>query len=39
MAKLGFDRAYAGSELFRKIIADDTARFGKAVQAAGIKAE
>jgi len=39
MAKLGFDRAYAGSEQFRKIIADDTARFGKAVQAAGIKAE
>ncbi len=36
MAKLGFDRAYAGSEQFRKIIADDHARYGKAIEAAGI---
>jgi len=38
-AKFGLDIAYAGSEPFRKLIADDYARFGKAVQAAGIKAE
>jgi tripartite-type tricarboxylate transporter receptor subunit TctC len=35
--KLGFDIAYAGSEPFRKLIADDHARFGRAVAAAGIK--
>ena len=37
--KLGFDIAYSGSEPFRKIIADDYARFGKAVAAAGIQAK
>jgi tripartite-type tricarboxylate transporter receptor subunit TctC len=39
MAKLGFDRAYAGSEQFRKIIADDHTRYGKVIQAAGIEAK
>jgi tripartite-type tricarboxylate transporter receptor subunit TctC len=36
-AKFGLDVAYAGSDQFRKLVADDHARFGKAVQAAGIK--
>ena len=35
--KFGFETAYAGSEAFRKLIADDHARYGQAVQAAGIE--
>lgn len=38
-AKLGLDVSYAGSEPFRKLIAEDHARFGGAVQAAGIEAK
>jgi tripartite-type tricarboxylate transporter receptor subunit TctC len=34
--KFGFELAYADSETYRKIIADDHARYGKAIQAAGI---
>jgi tripartite-type tricarboxylate transporter receptor subunit TctC len=36
MRKFGFDVRYSGSNEFRKLIADDHARYGKAVQAAGI---
>jgi tripartite-type tricarboxylate transporter receptor subunit TctC len=36
-AKFGLDIAYAGSEQFRKIIAEDHARYGKAVQSSGIE--
>ncbi len=36
-AKFGLDIAYAGSEQFRKIIAEDHARYGKAMQASGIE--
>jgi tripartite-type tricarboxylate transporter receptor subunit TctC len=34
--KLGFELAYAGSDDFRKLIAADHERYGKAIQAAGI---
>jgi tripartite-type tricarboxylate transporter receptor subunit TctC len=34
--KFGFELAYEGSDAFRKIIATDHERYGKAVQAAGI---
>jgi tripartite-type tricarboxylate transporter receptor subunit TctC len=36
MRKFGFDTVYAGSDEFRKVIAGDHARYGKAVQDAGI---
>ncbi len=36
-AKFGLDIAYAGGEQFRKIIAEDHARYGKAVQSSGIE--
>ena len=36
-AKLGFDLAYAGSDAFRKIIATDHERYGKAIRDAGIQ--
>jgi tripartite-type tricarboxylate transporter receptor subunit TctC len=36
-AKFGLDITYAGSEQFRKIIAEDHARYGKAVQSSGIE--
>jgi tripartite-type tricarboxylate transporter receptor subunit TctC len=36
-AKFGLDIAYAGSEQFGKIIAEDHARYGKAVQSSGIE--
>jgi len=36
-AKFGLDIAYAGSEQLRKIIAEDHARYGKAVQASGME--
>jgi len=36
MRKFGFDHAYAGSDAFRKLIADDHARYGEAIRAAGI---
>jgi tripartite-type tricarboxylate transporter receptor subunit TctC len=34
--KLGFELAYAGSDEFRKVVASDHERFGKAIAAAGI---
>jgi tripartite-type tricarboxylate transporter receptor subunit TctC len=36
MKKIGFETVYAPSSEFRKVIADDHARYGKAVQQAGI---
>ena len=36
MRKFGFDHAYAGSDAFRKLIAEDHARYGEAIKAAGI---
>ena len=36
-AKLGLDVSFAGSEPFRRLIVEDHARFGKAVQAANIE--
>ncbi len=35
--KFGFETAYAGSDAFAKLIADDHARYGKAIKAAGIE--
>jgi tripartite-type tricarboxylate transporter receptor subunit TctC len=37
--KIGMDLAYAGSDQFRRIIATDYARYGKAVEAAGLEAK
>jgi tripartite-type tricarboxylate transporter receptor subunit TctC len=34
--KFGFELAYAGSDEFRKVIASDHERYGKAIEAAGI---
>lgn len=35
--KFGFELSFAGSDEFRKVIADDHARYGEAIRAAGIE--